>query len=120
MYNAGSAGEDRLECECGAGRGGGRIVGGVAARPGAWPWMVGLRRGGDIFCGGALIAREWVVSAAHCMVGVGVERVEVVLGEHDTSLQGDTRYVDLELLLLKTAVQHAGVGRLQRYHPPAV
>ncbi|MBI2568562.1 MAG: serine protease [Candidatus Schekmanbacteria bacterium] len=54
------------------------IVGGVEAAPGAWPWQVALIRPSLVaagyslydaqFCGGSLIAREWVATAAHCVL----------------------------------------------------
>ncbi|MBN3318047.1 ACRO protein, partial [Atractosteus spatula] len=49
---------------------GSRVVGGREAAPGAWPWQVSVqrpaRRGYAHFCGGALVDRRWVLSAAHC------------------------------------------------------
>ncbi|XP_061229171.1 serine protease 33-like [Neopsephotus bourkii] len=36
----------------------------------AWPWSVVLLRGGRPQCWGALIAESWVLSAAHCFIGL--------------------------------------------------
>lgn len=50
----------------------GRIVGGSPASPGAWPWQIALFSRGQsgtfrAMCGGALIAPQWVLTAAHCV-----------------------------------------------------
>ncbi|XP_012252436.2 trypsin delta-like [Athalia rosae] len=43
-----------------------RIVGGVTAADGAFPWQVILRSSGVFFCGGTIVTDRHVVSAAHC------------------------------------------------------
>ena len=46
-----------------------RIVGGSVAKVNSWPWQVMLvvRSSGIQFCGGSLVDRYWVVTAAHCV-----------------------------------------------------
>ncbi|XP_065108778.1 trypsin I-P1-like [Paramisgurnus dabryanus] len=49
-----------------------KIVGGVEATTGSWPWQASIRVASSDrhFCGGSLINKDWVLSAAHCFQGV--------------------------------------------------
>ncbi|XP_031430712.1 elastase-1-like [Clupea harengus] len=63
-----------------------RVVGGSVARPHYWPWQVSLQyrsRGSSYHhtCGGTLVSRDWVMTAAHCVNRCRTWRV--VLGEYD-------------------------------------
>ncbi|KAG8450157.1 hypothetical protein GDO86_002693, partial [Hymenochirus boettgeri] len=46
-----------------------RIVGGTTAFAGNWPWQVNLQHSSGTLCGGSLINSNWIVTAAHCVVG---------------------------------------------------
>ncbi|XP_075028757.1 transmembrane protease serine 5 [Calonectris borealis] len=57
-----------LKCsECGRRPGAARVVGGLDAPPGRWPWQVSVYHGSQHHCGGSVLAREWIVTAAHCV-----------------------------------------------------
>jgi secreted trypsin-like serine protease len=46
---------------------GSRIVGGVPAEPGEFPFVAALYRGGAFFCGGSIVDERHIVTAAHCV-----------------------------------------------------
>jgi len=59
------------------------IVGGRQARAGQFPWQVSLDDGRGSFCGGTIINRNWVLTAAHCCDTSSPRDFDVVLGAHN-------------------------------------
>merc|ERR1712002_1356082 len=75
-----------------------RVVGGEVARPNSWPWQISLQfKSGSNFyhtCGGTLIRRGWVMTAAHCVDRSRTWRV--VLGDHNiNSHEGREQYMSV-------------------------
>ncbi|XP_038064115.1 clotting factor C-like [Patiria miniata] len=72
----------------------GRVIGGFDANDAAWPWQAAVRWQRDdgswfFFCGGTLVAQNWVLSAGHCFgYDEDIARLQVKLGlthrEHDS------------------------------------
>ena len=108
------------------------ILGGREAQPGAWPWQVALvsrfapNAFQGHFCGGTLIAEDWVLTAAHCVEGAETSFIDVLVGAHRLSDSGERIRIaqiipypgydpfrnesDLALLRLSTAVTYTPIA----------
>ncbi|XP_051925272.1 uncharacterized protein LOC127603210 [Hippocampus zosterae] len=64
-----------------------KLVSGGDAQEGSWPWQASLQNFGNHVCGGSLINKEWILSAAHCFYGTSAYGWSVSLGRRN--LQGD-------------------------------
>jgi len=60
-----------------------RIIGGNEAPEHRYSYMVSLQGSRGHFCGGSLIAKDMVLTAAHCVSSDGNEDIEVFIGRHD-------------------------------------
>ncbi|XP_034648668.1 trypsin-2-like [Trachemys scripta elegans] len=76
-----------------------KIIGGYECSPHSQPWQVSLNTGYH-FCGGSLIADQWVLSAAHCWYYP--DSMQVILGDHNIQVFEHTEH----LMRIETIVLH--------------
>jgi len=63
-----------------------RVIAGVTATRGSWPWQILMLYNGRGGCGGSIVGPRHVVTAAHCVAGrtSRPSSFSVRVGEHDT------------------------------------
>lgn len=62
-----------------------RIVGGNNTYEGEFPWAVSIQRYGNHHCGGVIVGRRWILTAAHCVRSQLVGNLVVRAGGHTLS-----------------------------------
>jgi len=120
------------DCRHGVREGRPKIVGGERAAIKDWPGQAVLRwharapKQAHYFCGGAAINERWVVTAAHCLEGLGkdlkntfadgrgrarVGTLEVILGADNLDSVSDNHVFEAEKIVVRDGYKSASAGR---------
>ncbi len=57
-----------------------KIVGGSATTIEERPWQVALRHDGEFVCGGSILSNRYILTAQHCVEGVGLSSLSIAAG----------------------------------------
>ncbi|CAH0551888.1 unnamed protein product [Brassicogethes aeneus] len=83
-----------------------RIIGGKEAAFGQFPWQAYIKLG-TFQCGGVLVSRKYVATAAHCIITSRLSDILVYLGELDTQDTGKVKELaPAELHRVKKRIVH--------------
>ncbi|XP_045423686.1 serine protease 38 isoform X2 [Lemur catta] len=85
----------------------GRVLGGVSAPEGKWPWQVSVHYAGFHVCGGSILNEYWVLSAAHCFDrDKNVKAYDVYVGLKNLKVAGnDTQWFEVNQVILHPTYQ---------------
>ncbi|XP_017776652.1 PREDICTED: transmembrane protease serine 9-like [Nicrophorus vespilloides] len=95
---------NHCNCVCGMSNRRMRVVGGNITRVHEFPWIAGLSRNGEFYCGASLITRKHLLTAAHCVNGFDIRGITVVLADHDRD--ATDRFSTAEVRGVKKVRQH--------------
>merc|ERR1712142_849630 len=86
-----------------------KIVGGIKAVKGAYPYQISLRFYGRHWCGGTIVDKTTIISAAHCFGGPA-SSYSIVAGEHSISDGADCteQHIEVKEILIHPSYGYNG------------
>merc|ERR1712025_1211434 len=113
---------DRATSDCGCGRTPAinRIVGGKVATKHSKPYQAYMQACSDSgcwSCGGTLLNKQYVLTAAHCVDQAKAGTIKVALGEHDIQKDVETKTAQQ---IMGSAIVHPQWNRAQTEHDIAI
>ena len=91
-----------------------RIVGGRVTNVNFWPWQISLRQGNMHFCGGSIIARHFIITAAHCFDNRSRNVNDWVVYAAKSKLRNGERG-EIGPLHISSIIIHPDYGRVKPY-----
>jgi len=61
----------------------GRVVGGEDAAKAQFPHQISLRNAGSHTCGGSILSKNYILTAAHCVINADADRLTIRAGSND-------------------------------------
>ncbi|KAM7297106.1 serine protease 33-like [Ixodes scapularis] len=86
----------------------GRILNGMDAIPGAWPWQVEVRFSDRHICGGVLIGPQYVLTSAHCLTELELSFLKIRLGSCSSSIKENASDAAIETICIHPAYNKSG------------
>merc|ERR1712115_553459 len=108
------------DCECGRTPAINRIVGGKVATKHSRPYQIYMQACSDSgcwSCGGTLLNKQYVLTAAHCVDQAKAGTIKVALGEHDIQKDVETKTAQQ---ISGSAIVHPQWNRAQTEHDIAI
>ncbi|XP_055371669.1 transmembrane protease serine 9-like [Condylostylus longicornis] len=81
------------DCECGHSNEEIRIIGGRPTGVNQYPWMARLVYDGKFHCGGTVLTKDYVLTAAHCVKRLRKSKIRIIFGDHDQHVTNETQAI---------------------------
>ncbi|XP_045309989.1 coagulation factor XI isoform X1 [Leopardus geoffroyi] len=92
-----------------------RIVGGEASVHGEWPWQITLHITSPAqrhLCGGSIIGNQWILTAAHCLIGLESPKILRVYSGilNQSEVKKDTAFFGVQEIIIHDQYEMAESG----------